>query len=123
MTQKTKILRTLTMYFMEKGKIMTNREYKQQDDKPIKSSNVIRVLGSWGRIPKMIKKNFPEEYGIIMSDGEEAKQDAADAVIKAANKEVITEPVNFQKGKEEKELEEKEAKKPAKPGLKDDEDE
>ena len=115
MTQKTKILRTLTLYFMEKGEIMTNREYKKQDDKPIKSSNIIRVLGSWGRIPRMIKKNYPVEYALIMGEGEEAKQDAADKVIKEANKEVeITEPVNFQKGKEERE----EAKKPVKPVIK-----
>lgn len=118
MTQKTKILRTLTLYFMEKGEIMTNREYKKQDDKPLKSSNIIRVLGSWGRIPRMIKKNYPVEYALIMGEGEEAKQDAADKVIKEANKE-IKEPVNFQKGKEEKE----EAKKPVKPVIKGSENE
>lgn len=107
MTQKTRILRELTLYFMEKGKIMTNREYKKQDDKPLKASNIIRVLGSWGRIPRMIQKNFPEEYAIIMGEKKEVEEV------------VITEPVDFQKGKEEKELEEKKEAKPAvKPELK-----
>jgi hypothetical protein len=67
MTKKTKVLRELTIYFMEKGKIMNNREYKAQTDAPVKSSNVIRILGSWGKVDRMIAKNFPVEYDIITS--------------------------------------------------------
>ena len=67
MTKKTKVLQTLTLYFMEKGKIMNNREYKAQPDMPIKSSNVIRIIGSWGRIERMIEKNFPIEYDLIVN--------------------------------------------------------
>jgi hypothetical protein len=62
MNRRTKMLETLTMYFMEKGRMLSKREYKQQADRPYRIQAVTAVFPSWAAISRQISRNFPQEY-------------------------------------------------------------
>lgn len=65
MMSKKRALIVLSDYFVEKGKFMTEREYREQNDTPMRALLVRRYAGSWSRIPLLIEKNFPEKYEAI----------------------------------------------------------
>jgi hypothetical protein len=66
MMSKKRALIVLSEYFVKKGKFMTEREYREQTDTPMRAVLVRRYAGSWSRIPLLIEKNFPEAYEAIM---------------------------------------------------------
>lgn len=61
MLKKT-IIQKLAKYFAEKGKIMTEFEYKQQLDVPVHPVIVKRNIGRWVRVEYFIKHSYPNEY-------------------------------------------------------------
>lgn len=65
MSRKSELLKRLTLYFMEKGKIMDKREYLSQTDAPVRVNQVATLVCSWSMLPKMIKHNFPAEFELI----------------------------------------------------------
>lgn len=67
MMSKKRALTVLSDYLVEKGKFMTEREYREQDDTPMRALLVRRYAGAWSRIPLLIEKNFPDKYKAITS--------------------------------------------------------
>ena len=80
MNRKATTLRALTDYFLEKGEILSYHDYVRQDDVPMPPRTIKRLLGAWGRLPRMIKVNHPEDFDKIM--GNEPKVDT-EAIIAA----------------------------------------
>ena len=62
MTRQKKIAQSIAEYFAKKGKIMTMKEYIDQPDTPHRARAVRKITGSWGRLIKLIKVNFPKEF-------------------------------------------------------------
>ena len=63
---KRKMLETLAIYFMEKGSFLTAREYKAEGDGPYKLPAIRRAFTSYALLPKLMRRNHPEVYQIIM---------------------------------------------------------
>jgi hypothetical protein len=82
MNRKRKMVQTLTLYFMEKGKILNKKEYKAQQDKPYRVSAIANMFTSWSLIPKMIQRNYPEEYEAIMNGGVSKEKEAPKVTVK-----------------------------------------
>ena len=70
--QRIKLCKDLAMYFAEKGKIMTQEEYLNQDDKPILLSGIRNVGRSYSRAIEMMKRAHPELMELIEKKKEEA---------------------------------------------------
>ena len=51
---KPAILKTLTEYFMSKGKILSIEEYKAATDAPMRFVVAKRAFGSWARLSQMV---------------------------------------------------------------------
>ena len=84
--QKIKLSRDLAMYFAEKGKIMTQKEYVDQADKPIKVSSIRRVARSYSRALVMMQQAHPELMELIEKNQAEAAKPAPVIVPKPAVK-------------------------------------
>jgi hypothetical protein len=67
MSKKTSTLKILADYFIQKGKILSLKEYRVQPDAPIRARTVLRIFSPWARVSKMIQKNFPDEFARITS--------------------------------------------------------
>lgn len=67
--KKKIILEQLADYFMDKGKFLTAREYRQQTDAPVRHVLVPRLVGPWTRLKPLIARAFPEKYAIIEAGG------------------------------------------------------
>jgi len=63
--RKKVALEILAEYFVSKGKIMNEREYRAETDTPIRAVLVGRAVGSWNRIPRLLEVNFPDVYAIL----------------------------------------------------------
>lgn len=50
------MIEILGSYFADKGKVMTQQEYKEAEDAPIKYQVLKGRIGSWGRIVNMVNK-------------------------------------------------------------------
>lgn len=60
------MLEVLAIYFMEKGSFLTAREYKAEGDGPYKLPAIRRAFTSYALLPKLMRRNHPEVYAIIM---------------------------------------------------------
>lgn len=69
------------MYFAEKGGILDKRAYAKLDDHPYRPLVLTRAFGSWSRISRMVKREFPELLETV-KDGviEEVKETAVKKV-------------------------------------------
>lgn len=62
------MIQKLALYFMEKGEFLNYREYKAANDGPFKAPQIRRVVGSWSLVERMIARNFPKEYALIIAE-------------------------------------------------------
>ena len=67
------IVKQLAEYFAEKGRILSLREYKEAEDAPVRLAIAKRLVGSWSRLPEMIRKNFPELHEKLMEGPDRVK--------------------------------------------------
>lgn len=58
---RKKLLSHLVDYFDKKGKILTLREYKQQEDQPHKPHVILSAWGTWSAVIVAAKKRVAEE--------------------------------------------------------------
>lgn len=93
-TQKAKIIEKLVMYFMEKGKILSYKEYVDAGDGPYRATHIRRKVGSWALIERIISNNYPEEYALIIGDLEPEKETVVilDIPKKGQENEEVNEP-------------------------------
>lgn len=96
---KRKMLEVLAIYFMEKGSFLTAREYKAEGDGPYKLPAIRRAFTSYALLPKLMRRNHPEVYQIIM-EGKAAE------VAEAANDEEPAEDTAKQADAEDTEADE-----------------
>lgn len=90
MSKRTKTLKILVDYYVQKGKVLTEKEYAAETDTPIRLKMVKRQVTSWARLNKMIERNFPIEFGQIHSDPiDEKKLSAAEDTLAGAKKEPV----------------------------------
>jgi hypothetical protein len=62
MANKKAILEQLANYFADKGEVLSVKEYKAADDRPMRYMVAKRPFGSWARMQSMLKVNFPEQW-------------------------------------------------------------
>lgn len=66
MSQRSKVIETLSEYFETKGEILSPQQYKVETDTPIRLAAVRRTFGNWSRMEKIVRafdarnKNRPE---------------------------------------------------------------
>ena len=59
--QKKKMLKTLSEYYVKKGKIFDSSvEYSRQSDIPVPIKDIKRIMGSWGMLFKYLKTDYPD---------------------------------------------------------------
>ena len=77
--QKRKLCEDLAMFFAEKGKILTMKEYGECIDKPFQVRSIKRVAGSYSKAVLMMKNSQPELLKLIelKEKAELAKKQAA----------------------------------------------
>ena len=64
-TRKQAYLEQLAKYFISKGKILTEKEYKEARDTPIRFFFIKRKIGNWKKMEVLLKKNHPDVYEVI----------------------------------------------------------
>lgn len=62
--QRTKAIKELAMFFAEKGKVLTQKEYIDSPDKPVLFSGIRRVFRSYSRMLEMLKRQEPELFAM-----------------------------------------------------------
>ena len=89
--QKRKLCEDLAMFFAEKGKILTLKEYGECIDKPLQIRSIKRVVGSYSKAVLMMKNSQPELLKLIelKEKAELAKKQAALQVPKPAPKAAV----------------------------------
>lgn len=63
--QRNKALQDICMYFAEKGKVLTQREYIEAADKPVPFSGIRNVFRSYSRMISMLERAQPDLYALI----------------------------------------------------------
>ena len=63
--QRNKALQDICMYFAEKGKVLTQREYIEAEDKPVPFSGIRNVFRSYSRMISMLERAQPDLYALI----------------------------------------------------------
>ena len=59
--QKRKMLKTLSNYYIEKGKVFDSSvEYSRQTDSPYSIKEIKKIMGSWGMLFKYINTHYPD---------------------------------------------------------------
>lgn len=59
--QKSKMLKTLSNYYIEKGKVFDSSvEYSRQTDSPYSIKEIKKIMGSWGMLFKYINTHYPD---------------------------------------------------------------
>lgn len=74
MNRKIKTLNILADYFIEKGKVLTLREYRDCDDVPIRVQAVLARFRQWAKVVRMIEVNLPEKFALITSEEVDVKK-------------------------------------------------
>ena len=57
--KRKNMLRKLNTYFLAKGKILTEREYKEAADGPFRLSLILKFIGPWPRMVSFLKYYYP----------------------------------------------------------------
>ena len=77
--QQRKAAQDLAMFFAEMGKVPTQREYIESEDKPLLFSAVRRIFRSYSRMLKLVKSQEPELFeqaeGTAVEEKPEEKAD------------------------------------------------
>ena len=87
-TRKKKYLETLAAYFISKGRVLTEKEYKEATDTPMRFFFIKRYIGKWAKMELMLRKNFPEVYEVLAKPKVEVPKPAP-VVKKAEPKKVV----------------------------------
>ena len=59
--QKKKMLKTLSDYYIKKGKVYdSSLEYGRQTDAPYSIKEIKKIMGGWGMLFKFIKTEYPD---------------------------------------------------------------
>ena len=90
--QRKKALQDIGMYFAEKGKVLTQNEYIDSEDKPVLFSGIRRVFRSYSRMIEMLKRSEPELFELATKKPEvqpkpEVKKEAVKEEVKEQPKE------------------------------------
>ena len=88
-TRKKKYLETLAAYFISKGKVLTEKEYKEATDTPMRFFFIKRYIGKWTKLELMLRKNFPEVYEVLAEPTKVEVPKPAPVVKKAEPKKVV----------------------------------
>lgn len=62
--QRKKLIRDLGLYFAEKGKVLTQKEYIAANDAPVKFNKVREILRSYSRGLELIQSQEPELWDL-----------------------------------------------------------
>lgn len=71
-------LELLGMYFAEKGKVLTKKEYVDATDKPVLFSGIRKVFRSYSRMVLMLERNQPELFEFTNSEEVETPEPTKD---------------------------------------------
>lgn len=55
MTQRTKAIEVLSVYFEKQGRILTPREYRERTDTPIRFARIKSIFGGWNRMENIVR--------------------------------------------------------------------
>ena len=59
--QKRKMLKTLSEYYIKKGKVYDSSvEYSRQDDTPYSIKEIKKIMGGWSMLFKYINTDYPD---------------------------------------------------------------
>ena len=59
--QKRKMLKTLSEYYIKKGKVYdSSLEYGRQTDAPYSIKEIKKIMGGWGMLFKFINTDYPD---------------------------------------------------------------
>ena len=59
--QKKKMLKTLSDYYIKKGKVYdSSLEYGRQTDAPYSIKEIKKIMGGWGMLFKFINTDYPD---------------------------------------------------------------
>lgn len=62
--QRKKLIRDLGLYFAEKGKVLTQKEYIAEKDVPVKFNKVREILRSYSRALELVESCEPELWDL-----------------------------------------------------------
>lgn len=84
MNRRLQIIKKVVDFFVEEGKILTDKEYKVAKGRPYGLNVVKRSVGNWNRVLHWGEKHFPEEFAKAKAGegsvkAEEARAKAAEA--------------------------------------------
>lgn len=62
--QRKKLIRDLGLYFAEKGKVLTQKEYIAAKDVPVKFNKVREIMRSYSRALEIVEASEPELWAL-----------------------------------------------------------
>tara|TARA_B100000959_G_C14709988_1_gene512480 strand:- start:345 stop:641 length:297 start_codon:yes stop_codon:yes gene_type:complete len=73
--QKKKMLKTLSEYYIKKGKVYdSSLEYGRQTDTPYSIKEIKKIMGGWGMLFKYLNTEYPDIEKDIKKDKEPVKK-------------------------------------------------
>ena len=74
MSRKGIIIDKMSMYFAEKGKVVTRNEYVRSGGGPFSVQAILRTCGSWARMVSICNRTYPDRMEFTRQEPKVVKE-------------------------------------------------